>query len=576
MKQKWIAPCIFLAVSTMFMIPLLSHITWWGGQDWDQHFFYHEAPRKTILEYGQFPLWNPWYCGGTALLANPQSVFMAPQFIFVLLFGAVIGIKLQAVFMTALGMWGMWLLARHLKFSSLGSYGASLIFFLGSWYALRIVSGHSIYLAIAYLPFAFLFFLKGFKHWRYALLSGVMITLMYFSGAAYPVAFTVMFLGLYGILIALKKRKMRPLILLGIVAGAFLLTSAVKLIPMVSFLSDYGWQQHDSQYYGGGILWNSFFSRNQGILTQDKSFYYDPNSPEGREAWLSGKLPWGWHEYGSYIGFLVLALVLFSLRWWRHLWHYLLILGFFFWTMIGKYAFINLSTLLFKLPLLRSLHGPSRFNIMVMFLIALLAGFSLTRLQLMKKWGKIIAGTVLALVIIDLGSVSMPLLADAFTHPPPSLNEDNDQFFHIIVSDPYTTQYPNLMQNMGTANCYERLHPEPSIIPLGSDDGTLNQYYAGEAFLVYDDKPLDILFSPNAFHVLNPDALQGLLELNQNFAPGWRSSAGRTFSSNGRVGVELSSQETEAVFRYLPGSFVVGAIITLLSIAVIIFLWWKR
>ena len=67
----------------------------WGSRDWDQHLFFHEAPRKTIVEYGQIPLWNPYYCGGTILLGNPQSRCLAPTFPLVLAAGTVAGIKLD-------------------------------------------------------------------------------------------------------------------------------------------------------------------------------------------------------------------------------------------------------------------------------------------------------------------------------------------------------------------------------------------------------------------------------------------------------------------------------------------------
>ena len=68
---------------------------------------------KVDLEFKQFPLWNPYYCGGNAMLANPQSSFLNPLFIFVLTFGEIIGLKLLIFIYLIIGLFGMFLLASY-------------------------------------------------------------------------------------------------------------------------------------------------------------------------------------------------------------------------------------------------------------------------------------------------------------------------------------------------------------------------------------------------------------------------------------------------------------------------------
>ena len=77
-----------------------------GGFDWDQHFFYLESIRKPVAEYGQFPLWNPYYVGGMPILENPQIKFFSPTFLFSILFGSIIGLKISVLFYYALGALG--------------------------------------------------------------------------------------------------------------------------------------------------------------------------------------------------------------------------------------------------------------------------------------------------------------------------------------------------------------------------------------------------------------------------------------------------------------------------------------
>lgn len=62
---------LFFVLSLVFVGPILKGMYMHGILDWDQHFFYHAVPRATLLEHHQFPLWNPYQCGGNILLANP-------------------------------------------------------------------------------------------------------------------------------------------------------------------------------------------------------------------------------------------------------------------------------------------------------------------------------------------------------------------------------------------------------------------------------------------------------------------------------------------------------------------------
>ena len=73
LENKFIALFIFIVIGFFFLMPLFVNLNNWGSFDWDQHFFYNEAARKTILKYKQVPLWNPYYCGGNVLLAHPES-----------------------------------------------------------------------------------------------------------------------------------------------------------------------------------------------------------------------------------------------------------------------------------------------------------------------------------------------------------------------------------------------------------------------------------------------------------------------------------------------------------------------
>src|SRR3990167_557210 len=107
-----LALTIFIILSLIILYPIFKNITYLGTGDWDQHFFYNAVPRKTILSFYQIPLWNPYYCGGNVLLAHPESVWLNPFFIFVLIFGEVIGLKIELFLHLILGMFGVFLLSK--------------------------------------------------------------------------------------------------------------------------------------------------------------------------------------------------------------------------------------------------------------------------------------------------------------------------------------------------------------------------------------------------------------------------------------------------------------------------------
>src|SRR3989338_11644027 len=137
----WSPLLIFTILALLFIYQIFQNITYWGGGDWDQHFFYSEAARKTILEYHQFPFWNPWYCGGNALLAHPESLFLGPFFILNLIFGTVIGFKLPILVPLIIGLLGLYLICPWSKLRRFSSYLAPILFMLSSAFANRVVAG---------------------------------------------------------------------------------------------------------------------------------------------------------------------------------------------------------------------------------------------------------------------------------------------------------------------------------------------------------------------------------------------------------------------------------------------------
>ncbi len=555
----------FAAISAVFFLPLASNFGNWGLYDWDQHLFYNEAPRMSMLNYGQFPLWNAHYCGGTPLLANPQSPFLSPFFPLVMLFGAIAGIKLQILLYLLLGLFGTFLAARQLKAEPVPASLAAVIFMLSSWFALRVRVGHTTFFPLALLPWAFYLYLKSLQKPRWLAAAALTLAIMFLSGGIYPLYAAVLLIGVYSILESVGARKLKPVLLAAAILILAFLLSAVKLLPMLEFTSGMPVQK-DTQLTSAIIVSKALFSPFQNIEKKDAETGRDA-IPEGTEkelATLEGKLPWMWHEYSAYMGVTAAILAALSIISYRRNWKLLLLAAFFFLLALGDNSPIPVWKLLRAMPFFSPMHGPSRFIIPFAFIMALLAASALTSLKLPKK--RILSLAILAIVTAEMLLVSVPLLSGTFAvQPPENLQTGNNDFIQVYTSAPYVSQYPNLLQNLGTLNCYERLHLATKALPQFIDGEPYAQFI-GNAYIAETNQSLDLShFSPNKVAVSLNDAeinSTATLVVNQNYYKGWKASNGKEKSYNGLLAAGVSAGDKAVEFSYKPGSFAFGAIIS--------------
>lgn len=71
-------------------------------------FHYENVAVRTVREFLEMPLWDPYYCGGMYLLGSPQSRYASPLFLFSLAFGAQRAQPLIAWVLLIVGMEGFY------------------------------------------------------------------------------------------------------------------------------------------------------------------------------------------------------------------------------------------------------------------------------------------------------------------------------------------------------------------------------------------------------------------------------------------------------------------------------------
>ena len=163
------------------------------GGDFDYYAQMYEASRISILEYGQFPSWNPWMSGGIPLYANPQFGLFSIQSLLGIPFGTIYGLKLSYVIYAMAGFWGMYTLGR--KIFNTGALRAGLIGYV--WVFCGFFAGHNImhYTFSLFFLLPWLIICIYFRNKRLSWLwLGLLLSLIMLSSIHYALLMTVLIL----------------------------------------------------------------------------------------------------------------------------------------------------------------------------------------------------------------------------------------------------------------------------------------------------------------------------------------------------------------------------------------------
>ncbi len=552
---SWLPYILFAGLSGILAFPILSNLDNWGIRDWDLFTTLHAAAVKSVIEYGQFPFWNPYIGGGNILFAHPEVSVLHPYFILLLVFGTVIGLKLQLLLSYYIGFIGCYKLSRKLNISYVGSYIPPIIFMLSSYFALHFSAGHLPFHYFSVLPWLFLFYEKSKENGIHILSIGGAVAFMILgSGGAVPLLFSLFFLFLYSLFDINRKDKIRyPLYAIG---GGLcgILFAAVKFLPMVDYLSRNPWLPPEiKDVIPAEILFKMLFSFDQ---------------------WLYGiydsQLAWEWHEYGAFIGpvgfLLILTAVVFKFKLGRRY----VVLG-----LIGLIlalgSFVSSWSpwdLLHKFPGFESMRVPSRLILLTLFSFSLLAGVGTDYLLSYFKRGKTIAVTIVfvALTATHL-LVVMPILNNTFVRQPVKPEQNFD--FRQIEGNP-NQMYAALLSNRGTiraawVSAYKG--------GRGIFDGQkLHEYYS-------ENNAVEVIsreFSPNRilFRISSPSG--GQLVVGQGYDRSWRRADNEKIDEfNSLISLKIVPGQHQVEVYNRPDYFYLGLAITIISILAGVYLAWK-
>jgi hypothetical protein len=517
---------LYALFALYFCWPLFEQPQGLGANDWDQHLFYYGVVLKNIVEYGQMPYWNPWYCGGNVLWQNPQVALLSPVYPLTALMSLQLAMKVNIVLHYFIGFAGMHLLLRRvigLRFLPAVIYLATLVTAAGAP-AIHLRVGHSVFLPGFYLPLQLYFFFTAFKtgEWKYVLLASITMALMVFNGGTHILPMSVAALGSFAVCAAVGRRDWRPLAFFAVFGIAAVAYSAPKLLPVAQFVA--GEQFWDTR--------NPIEKPDLVTLEILKQTYLVPTQHVASRLAMQRH---GWHEYGNYIGLgsaVALAAgmvwVLFRRSPSGHWFGISLALTtiVLFLLSLGEFSSYAPAVLSQRLPLFENFRIPSRFTIPFLQFAALTLAWAFCSIVGRHGFAK---PARIAVAVLCLGASAHLMFVNRWNLHGVFNQAPFDTTFRWmggpreIATDYESSAYAAgspmlraLVEHRAFFYCYESLQLQRAAAPERP-----HLWTEGTARIT------EVSFTPNrlAFNVFGgPEPAKVLM--NFNWGPGWTSTAG--------------------------------------------------
>jgi hypothetical protein len=538
---------------------------------------YDAAQRIAVVQYHQLPQWNPYWCGGTTSISEPENSFYSPDSIFRLIYGGENGRRLAIMIMVVFGLEGMYRLCRKLDSTAVASAFAAVAFCTYDKFVSFIHDGWVHFMSFELIPWILVALLEGISSVRWRIAGGFFLAWMILAPGTYPtpygaIAFGYLFVAicLYRLFRREKEPFKGPLLSAFTIGGIGFLLACCKLVPTMLYMREFPRVFTVTEAHGTTELLNGFVPRYYAIVLL------------AIVGAVFGDLAAG-IAIGGALLFFVCSLGDFGSPW----------------------APYNLMK---KVPILNALRYPDRFMVLVVFFCAVAGARGLSRLEdsipklasslwhwlgtldvrrrvreLTKRdfpsldvesveppreiiWLSIgLAALCAYKVVAPLGEELAapqrgPSHALYIEEAPRHMAEDfkqargNRRDSHI---------FPPL--NLGSLNCVAGI-PIPESDHLRAD-------------LPQEEYPIDpalatvkrVSWTPNAIVLdVNAKAPTTIL-VNQNYARKWRSDVGTVRSELGLLAIDVPAGENQVTLRYRDNVVVFTAFVSLFTVLGILY-----
>lgn len=558
-----------------------------GGRDWDYFQADLMSARASILDNGQLPFWMLYRSGGHDAFADPQSAWLSPFGLLVLLCDFPIGARLYLAFCGSFGVLGMMRLCRHLGFSRPAGLLTSIIVFLSLPCALYAAGGIPTFtVGLAVLPWLIL--LVDSRSDRAAMLAGALLAMGLYCGDANHFVFHSLFVLVLAVLLAALGRHWRPIRSVLVTGVSAAVIAAPKAIPMLLFMLAYPRLVPEPAESGNmlahlQLTYHAFLDGDapflevpQGefvcLLSTGKLVSVNSLTDEERGQVLDGSQR-DWVNFGSYVGWTVIRLAAVGLAvclWlvarrfcgsksrhhenkrgsvrqpfndllpyqdqaWVLIASLILSGVVFYWLSFGVNITPSGWRLLKRLPVFSSIHDSTRLMMYLLIPIAVLAAVGMESVTafVQKKLSKIaavlFACAIVSLVMFDLHSAARTVYAIAFCETQVPL---------VLESTGFAQHTWVWSREMGVSTRYG-----PPVTPfVRAGKGAVNGYgalslksqaipvssnsYQGEVFFFEDGAGSikDEKFTSREITFVYAAPESATVIINQNWSRGWKVS----------------------------------------------------
>ena len=540
----------FIFFSTVILIYSLQ-ITYAQNltqEDWGYFNSLSLIIKSIILQFAEFPVQNPWFCGGLDLLTNPQQRIFSPLLLLDIIFHPPYSVLITWVLFSILGLFGTYVLLREIQYDRAFAILGSILFINSSWFGLHSAAGHQTFASMQLLPFVLFLFIKMRQSLLYFVYLSGLLSFLILEGDFYTVFYSLLILGSFMVLNldltrdVFKKMYQRKILVCVALLGAGLIASP-KLLPLFLHIPSIPNFDSFSNFppMSFKLMYAAFFDIHQKIqnVKVDESQVFK------------------FQEFGLYLSPILILSIFIGFFQKKSLVKYLkfLILTLlWFWVGTAQFPEINPWRVIYSIPLLDRIHSPHRTLIIAYFFFLVLSLKALNEVLKKvesKKYRSYFQFILFSLLMMESFYVRIHS-SNSFSIVPFQTKNliQNTNVNHSLQF----MQSPNhfLKINTGTAFCYE-----PSFTPV-SILSSNNPLYKGEIYSVPDRswEAKMISYTPGriniAYKKIKPE---GIIRLNVNALYEWVVEYGQVeLLGQGTQNLDIKplNDEGQVVLRYKP------------------------
>jgi hypothetical protein len=571
----WLAWWQFRWMGTDLHTPISHGV----NEDWDWQLGFYEASRISLLDHGQLSGWNPFVQGGVPLLANPESPFLYPPFVLVLIFGSSAGLKLWVLLhLTALAG-ACWWAGRAQGLGPIESHIPGILALCSAQLPAQTAMGHIMYLPLCWLPLAWIASRAG--RWR---LAGLCLAMPILAGAHHVFLYALLLLGVDALFRLLDPRRAWVLGL-WLLLNLLLLGQGWAMWPLLVLgLVALGWQRP----HPDGVPWRALavvagavllaallcgpklatvptlWARAERLAPQLTFSVADEYGPWRALQVLLGLVDRPSAHNGQNVLYSPVPLVLagLGLVWALRKRPAVALAGLFFLNVgWGGATPVNLLELLHRIPPWDHIRVVERYGAVWTLFLGWFAAWGAWGLWRLRRppWLRWVLGSLVLVALLWHLQVAAPRAAWHYHIGPGQPHEIPEAGAFVQVEDGLTT-WESMRANRGRPRCWTTAWlADPGPVLTRDDEG-----YRGEAYLL-DGQPVTATITPNRIDFEAPSA--GTLVVNQNAFEGWTYAGATAGSQDGLLAVEVPAGPGELVYR--PPGLVLGSLMALAGLLVL-------